>query len=151
LEQDAFGELKMLLGESQELSMQPLDIWGGDFSDPSYKDVCNNKTGHAEVVQVKYNSLKITYYKLLESFWRMHDPTQVGRQGQDIGNQYRSVIFYHTLEQKSIFEKSKRELENSGKVKNKISTAIIPATRFWRAEEYHQRYIEKSGKVGCHT
>ena len=134
---------------------------GGTLENPTYEDVCTNKTGHAEVVQVMYDSEKVSFHELLDAFWRMHDPTQVNAQGPDVGTQYRSVIFYHTDEQKQEAEKSKMELEASGKLKpptcfwqkmggeKPVATKIEPASTFWRAEEYHQRYEEKHGGGIC--
>lgn len=116
---------------------------GGLLEHPTYEDVCTGKTGHAEVVQVTYDPEKVPYQELLNTFWSIHDPIQVNRQGPDIGSQYRSVIFYHTPEQKKEAEKSKAGLDASGKLKKPVSTAIEPALVFWRAEEYHQRYAEK--------
>ena len=116
---------------------------GGSLENPTYEDVCTGTTGHAEVVQVTYDPDKVSYTELLDVFWRIHDPTQVNAQGPDVGTQYRSVIFYHTEEQKKEAEKSKAELDASGKLKKPVATAIEPASTFWRAEEYHQRYAEK--------
>ena len=116
---------------------------GGSLENPTYEDVCSGTTGHAEVTEVTYNPEKVSYEALLETFWRIHDPTQVDRQGPDVGSQYRSVIFYHTDEQHAAAEKSKTELDVSGKLKKPVATAIEPASVFWRAEEYHQRYSEK--------
>lgn len=123
---------------------------GGSLENPNYEDVCSGKSGHIEVVQLKYDFLKVSYDKLLKTFWKIHDPTSLDKQGADTGKQYRSVIFYHNLSQKSVAVKSKEKLEKSGKYKNRIVTEIIPATKFWRAEEYHQRYLEKQGMAACH-
>lgn len=120
---------------------------GGLLEHPTYEDVCTNTTGHVEVVQVTYDPEKVSYAELLKIFWRIHDPTQINQQGPDIGSQYRSVIFYHTEEQKREAEKSKAELDASGKLKKPVATAVEPALTFWRAEEYHQRYAEKHGGV----
>jgi len=123
---------------------------GGDFKDPGYEDVHTGKTGHAESVLVEFDPSKVTYEQLLEVFWRIHDPTQVNRQGPDFGNQYRSAIFYHTDEQKAKATASRDELQNSQRYKGKkIATQIVPAGEFWRAEEYHQRYLEKHGALSC--
>jgi peptide-methionine (S)-S-oxide reductase len=124
---------------------------GGHTKKPTYKDVCTDRTGHAEVVQVEYDPAKVTYKQLLEVFWANHDPTQRNRQGPDVGEQYRSVIFYHTPEQKASAEASKRKLEESGKYKRPLATRVDPAGEFWRAEEYHQRYLEKRGLAACGT
>jgi len=119
---------------------------GGRKEYPTYEEVCSGTTGHAEAVEVTYNPAKVTYEHLLSVFWSIHDPTQVNRQGPDIGTNYRSAIFYHTPAQKAAGEASKEELARSGKYgKRPIATEITPAPRFWRAEEYHQRYFEKHG------
>lgn len=115
---------------------------GGTLKNPTYKDVCTDKTGHIEVVQMTYDPSIISYEKLLEIFWSIHDPTQLDRQGPDIGTQYRSVIFYHTKEQKKIAEKSKQK--QSKIIKKEIVTEITPAKEFYPAEEYHQKYLEKN-------
>ena len=127
----------------------PVGFMGGTVKNPTYKQVCSKKTGHAEVAQVEYDPKVISYDQLLDAFWEMHDPTQLNRQGPDVGDQYRSVIFYHNEEQKKLAEKSKKKLEASGKYDNKIVTAIEPAQTFYKAEEYHQRYFEKTGKRVC--
>lgn len=118
---------------------------GGQTEDPNYKTVCSGKTGHAEAVEVTFDPRKISYEKLLDLFWDLHDPTQVNRQGPDIGTQYRSAIFYHTPEQKELATEAKEALERSGRFKKHIATEILPAGHFTRAEEYHQRYHEKNG------
>lgn len=124
---------------------------GGSMPNPTYEDVCTDATGHAETVEVTYNPEKISYEKLLDVFWENHDPTTPNRQGPDVGTQYRSVIFYHKDKQKIAAEKSKQLLQKSQKYKNrKIVTEIIQATEFYRAEEYHQQYLEKRGLSTCH-
>ncbi|MBD3232521.1 MAG: peptide-methionine (S)-S-oxide reductase MsrA [candidate division Zixibacteria bacterium] len=122
---------------------------GGDTENPTYQEVCTDKTGHAEAVEVTYNPDDVSYEKLLNLFWEMHDPTTLNRQGPDIGNQYRSVIFYHDDQQKELAEKSKKELDESGKYRNPVVTEIVPAETFYRAEEYHQQYYEKKGITSC--
>jgi peptide-methionine (S)-S-oxide reductase len=124
---------------------------GGTVRNPSYEQVCTGETGHAEVVQVTYDPAKVSYEQLLEVFWSIHNPTQLNRQGPDIGPNYRSVIFYHTPEQAKIARNSKEELSISGRFGfGKIVTIIQPAGEFYRAEEYHQRYFEKNrGHCGC--
>ena len=122
---------------------------GGEMDDPSYEDVCYKGTGHAEVVQLEFDPTVITYEKLLELFWMMHNPTQVNRQGPDVGDQYRSVIFTHSDQQAEKAEASKETLEDSGKYDDPIATIIEPAGTFWRAEEYHQKYDEKRGYSTC--
>jgi peptide-methionine (S)-S-oxide reductase len=118
---------------------------GGHTQNPTYQQVCSHNTGHAETVQVEYDPNKISYEQLLDIFWNMHTPTQLNRQGPDVGSQYRSIIFYHTPEQQQLAEKSKQELNASGKYNTPIVTEIVPASVFYPAEEYHQRYHEKHG------
>ena len=117
---------------------------------PTYKEVCTGNTGHAEVVHLRYDPSVVSYEKLLKSFWEMHDPTTMNRQGSDVGSQYRSVIFYYDGEQKKSAENSKEELEKSRKFMNPIVTEILPAPSFYKAEEYHQKYFEKTGRKVCH-
>jgi peptide-methionine (S)-S-oxide reductase len=123
---------------------------GGHMENPSYKDVCTDETGHAEVVQVTFDPAKVSYEKLLDTFWQMHDPTQVNRQGPDFGSQYRSAIFFHSPEQEAAAKKSKAALDAGGKFGRPIATEITAAGPFYRAEEYHQRYLEKRGATSCH-
>jgi len=123
---------------------------GGQRKNPTYKDVCSDMTGHAEVVQVEYDPNVISYDDLLNVFWENHDPTTFNRQGPDIGTQYRSVIFFHTPEQEAAARASKERLEKSGRFRRPIVTQIQPAAEFWRAEEYHQQYLEKRGLASCH-
>lgn len=123
---------------------------GGSLDNPSYKDVCTDRTGHAEVVQVTYDPAKVSYEKLLDAFFGMHDPTQVNRQGPDFGKQYRTVVFFHTPEQERAAQAAKDALGKSGRFSKPIATAVDPAQTFWRAEEYHQRYLEKNGLRQCH-
>lgn len=123
---------------------------GGHTENPTYKDVCTDETGHAEVVQVTFDPAKLSYEKLLDAFWEMHDPTQVNRQGPDFGSQYRTAIFFHSPEQKAAAEKSKAALQASGKYRKPIATEITAASTFYRAEDYHQRYLEKRGAASCH-
>ena len=123
---------------------------GGDVKDPSYEQVCYEDTHHVEVVQVTFDPNVVSYDELLDVFWANHDPTQVNRQGPDEGEQYRSVIFYHSEEQRKKAEASKKKLEKSGKFTKPIATRIEPAKEFYKAEEYHQDYLEKRGKNVCH-
>jgi peptide-methionine (S)-S-oxide reductase len=124
---------------------------GGQTQNPTYRDVCSDTTGHAEVVQVTFDPDKVSYQQLLDVFWKMHDPTQVNRQGPDFGTQYRTAIFFHSPEQEAIAKKSKQALDASGSFRRPIATEITPAGPFWPAEEYHQRYLEKRGATSCHT
>jgi len=123
---------------------------GGRTEHPTYKDVCTDRTGHAEVVQVTFDPSRLTYSQLLDVFWQIHDPTQVNRQGPDFGTQYRTAIFFHSPEQEKAARESKAALEKSGKFRRPIATEITPAGEFYRAEEYHQRYLEKRGAASCH-
>jgi peptide-methionine (S)-S-oxide reductase len=120
---------------------------GGTKENPTYEDVCSDETGHAEVVQVEFDPSQISYDDLLDVFWSNHNPTTLNRQGPDIGTQYRSVIFYHSPEQKTAAEKSKIDI--GSRLNRPIVTQIEPARNFWRAEEYHQRYLEKRGQSHC--
>jgi peptide-methionine (S)-S-oxide reductase len=121
---------------------------GGTSPFPTYEEVCSHTTGHAEAAEVTFDPTVITYDRLLEIFWKVHDPTQVNRQGPDVGTQYRSAIFFHTPEQESAARASlDREEQRLGK---KIATQVAPATTFWPAEAYHQRYFERHN-VACHV
>jgi peptide-methionine (S)-S-oxide reductase len=122
---------------------------GGNFSNQTYEDVCTDKTGHAEAIQLRFDPREVSYEELLDLFWSIHDPTTKNRQGPDIGSQYRSTIFYHTAEQENIAKKSKQDLDDS-KFQNKIVTEIVPATTFYPAENYHQKYYQKSGGGSCY-
>ena len=122
---------------------------GGHTINPTYHDVCTDTTGHAEVVQVFFDPDRTSFETLLDLFWTIHDPTQLDRQGPDFGRQYRSAIFYHDESQREIAETSKASLDQSGKYRRPIVTEIVPAAPFYRAEEYHQRYFEKTGRSSC--
>ena len=122
---------------------------GGSFKNPTYENVCSGKTGHAEAVQVTYDPNEVSYEQLLNVFWNNHDPTTLNRQGPDVGEQYRSVIFFHNKEQEKTAKESKVNLEKSGKFKNRIVTQIVPASEFYKAEEYHQQYLSKRGAKVC--
>lgn len=123
---------------------------GGSTDNPTYKDVCAGTTNHAEAVLVEYDSDKISFDELLNVFWEIHDPTQLNRQGPDVGTQYRSAIFCLNEEQKDRAEASKKEVGESGRFSKKIVTEIVPADLFWKAEEYHQKYLLKRGLFRCH-
>jgi len=123
---------------------------GGAKPNPTYKDVCTDRTGHAETVEVTYDPAQVGYEKLLEVFWANHDPTQVNRQGPDSGTQYRSVIFYATPEQAAAAQASKGKLVQSKRYRRPIATEIVAAPTFWKAEDYHQQYLEKRGLRRCH-
>ncbi len=123
---------------------------GGSMKDPTYKDVCTGKTGHAEVMQLEFDPAIVSYRQLLETFWSSHDPTTMNRQGPDLGSQYRSAVFFHTPEQEAAAIESKKELQSSGRFSDPIVTEITPASTFYRAEDYHQKYLEKRGVGSCH-
>lgn len=123
---------------------------GGQTSNPTYKEVCTDRTGHAEAVEVTYDPAKLAYEKLLEVFWENHDPTQLNRQGPDFGTQYRTAIFFTTPEQEIAARKSKEALEKSHRFSKPIATQIVPAVTFYEAEDYHQQYLEKKGLASCH-
>ena len=123
---------------------------GGVFKNPRYEDVCTGETGHAEVVQIEFDVKQVSYKDLLKIFWGCHDPTQLNRQGPDIGTQYRSIIFFHDSTQKDIAKTSLKTLESSGKHSKPIATQIVEACHFYPAEEYHQQYLAKRGLIKCH-
>ncbi|MBN1800871.1 MAG: peptide-methionine (S)-S-oxide reductase MsrA [Candidatus Lokiarchaeota archaeon] len=119
---------------------------GGDFPNPTYEDVCSDKTGHAEAVEITFDPTIVSYDELLDLFWNIHDPTTPNRQGPDVGSQYRTAIFYMNDEQKNMAVKSREKMEQSGKFRRPIVTEITKASEFWEAEEYHQQYILKKKK-----
>jgi len=123
---------------------------GGDLEHPTYKEVCTDRTGHAEVVDVTFDPSRVSFDTLLDTFFALHDPTQLNRQGPDWGSQYRSVIYTHSGEQMQQARAKIDELNAAGAYHKPIATKVEPATTFWRAEEYHQRYLEKRGMVHCH-
>jgi len=122
---------------------------GGSFDNPSYRDVCSSRTGHAEAVEVTFDPAIVSYEKLLDVFWENHNPTTLNRQGPDVGSQYRSAIFFHDAQQEAAARASKERLESSGKYSREIVTEIAPASHFWEAEDYHQQYFEKRGLSHC--
>jgi peptide-methionine (S)-S-oxide reductase len=122
---------------------------GGTKENPTYEDVCTDQTGHAEVVEVEFDPAQLNYDELLDVFWSSHNPTTLNRQGPDVGRQYRSVIFYHSPAQKAAAEVSKEKVDKSGRFQRPIVTQIEPAPTFWRAEDYHQRYLAKRGQAHC--
>ena len=123
---------------------------GGKLDNTTYKDVCTDRTGHAEVVEVKFDPAKVSYQRLLDLFFELHDPTQLNRQGPDWGAQYRSVIFFHSPEQEAVAKATIARLTEQKAFKKPIVTQVVPAENFWRAEEYHQKYLEKRGQASCH-
>lgn len=122
---------------------------GGTLANPTYEDVCSHTTGHAEVVQVEFDPAQVSYGRLLDAFWNLHDPTQLNRQGPDVGDQYRSAIFFHSPEQQAIATASKEAVQASGKFSRPIVTEITPASTFYAAEDYHQDYLKKRGAKSC--
>jgi peptide-methionine (S)-S-oxide reductase len=140
--EDAFMQVKGVV-------MTEVGFMGGRTSNPSYREVCSKTTGHAEVVHLLYDPKVVSYEWLLEVFWYIHDPTQVNRQGPDVGDQYRTAIFYHSEEQRNLAEASKAKLQASGKHSRPIATEITKASTFWKAEDYHQKYFQKHGISHC--
>jgi len=123
---------------------------GGALEKPSYKDVCTDSTGHAEVVELTFDPAKVSYERLLEAFFSLHDPTQLNRQGPDWGTQYRSAVFFHSPGQEATAKQVIERLTAERRFAKKIVTQVVPAQTFWRAEEYHQKYLAKRGAVSCH-
>ena len=142
-----FWGVQATFDKSEGVEKTTVGYIGGQTKNPTYEQVCTDKTGHAEAVEIIFDPEKITYEQLLETFWMAHDPAQKNRQGPDIGTQYRSAIFYHNEEQRQIAERSKEQKEKDLGVK--VQTEITPAAEFYPAEEYHQKYLEKQGHVGC--
>ena len=140
-----FWHVEDLLGKTKGITSTQVGYIGGNVKNPTYEQVCTDKTGHAEAVQVEYNPDEISFEELLDVFWNNHNPTTLNRQGPDIGIQYRSAIFYHDEQQKNIAQKSKQILDDSGKYGASIVTEIVPAPVFYKAEEYHQKYFKKCG------
>jgi peptide-methionine (S)-S-oxide reductase len=122
---------------------------GGWLENPSYEDVCTDKTGHAEAVQVEYDPSIVSYEELLSVFWGSHDPTTLNRQGPDVGTQYRSVVLFHNEHQEKAAKEVKEKIQNSGRFR-RIVTEIVPASTFWKAEDYHQKYFAKCGIIRMH-
>jgi peptide-methionine (S)-S-oxide reductase len=146
-----FWGVESAFREVKGVSDVAVGYMGGTLANPSYKDVCTDRTGHAEVVQVDFDPAQVSYEQLVRAFFEIHDPTTLNRQGPDRGTQYRSAIFFHDAEQEAAARKIMEELDRSGRFPRKIVTQIVPATEFWRGEEYHQRYFEKHGIPSCHT
>lgn len=120
---------------------------GGSFDSPTYEDVCTGRTGHAEVVEVEYDPSQVSYDELLAVFWDIHDPTTLNRQGPDVGSQYRSVLFFHIAEQEAAANKAKEKIQSSGRFTRDIVTEITPASQYYKAEDYHQQYLERRGLI----
>ena len=145
-----FWGIEALFRQVEGVTDAAVGYSGGTLENPTYKDVCSDRTGHAEVVQVTFDSARVSYEKLLDVFWQVHDPTQLNRQGPDHGRQYRSAIFFHSPAQEAAARASKAKLQASNLFSRPIVTEITQASTFWRAEEYHQRYLEKNGLPICH-
>jgi peptide-methionine (S)-S-oxide reductase len=141
--EDAFRQVKGVTSTT-------VGYTGGHTKNPTYKEVCADRTGHAEAVEVEFNPAEASYRELLAVYFQSHDPTQLNRQGPDYGKQYRSAIFYHDAEQEAAARDAKAALEKAGVFKRPIVTEITPASEFYRAEEYHQQYFEKQGIRACH-
>ena len=142
------GESRLLSPDSRR-DRHAVGYEGGNTDNPTYQDVCSHTTGHAEAVEVDYDPERVTYEELLKVFWENHDPTQFNRQGPDVGDQYRTVIFYHTAEQEAAAIASKAQLEQSGSFASPLSRRSSPPTTFYSAEDYHQQYLEKRGLSTC--
>ena len=140
-----FWHVEDLFRKTNGVKSTKVGYIGGNLPNPTYEEVCTDRTGHAEAVEVEYDPEQISYDELLDVFWNNHDPTSINRQGPDVGIQYRSSIFVHDESQKNAAEKSKEKLSSSGKYSKNIVTEIIPAPEFFKAEEYHQKYFEKHG------
>ncbi len=139
-----FWGVEKLFAEQEGVVSTRVGYLGGDLKNPSYEQVCSGRTGHAEVVEITFDPARTTFAELLQVFWSYHDPTTLNRQGNDIGTQYRSAIFYHSEEQRAIAERSKAVLEKARIFKDPIVTEIVPASDFYAAEEYHQKYLKKN-------
>jgi len=143
-----FWHVEELFSKVKGVTSTAVGYTGGHLDNPSYDDVCTDETGHAEAIEVEYDPTQISYDDLLKTFWENHNPTTLNQQGPDIGTQYRSAIFFHDSEQEKTAIQSKEKLQNSNQFSTKIVTQIVPAKKFYRAEEYHQRYFEKNN-VSC--
>jgi peptide-methionine (S)-S-oxide reductase len=156
MEKAAFGAgcfwgVEVAFGQLKGVTKTSVGYMGGKTQNPTYKEVCTDTTGHAEVVQVEYDPAVVSYDALLNLFWTCHDPTQLNRQGPDHGTQYRSAIFTYSEAQKAAAEKSKKALQDSGKHKKPVVTTIEAAPAYYIAEDYHQKYLEKRGMASCHV
>jgi peptide-methionine (S)-S-oxide reductase len=144
-----FWGVEQLFGQVPGVTATRVGYTGGTLESPRYEDVCSDTTGHAEAVEIEFDPSQVSYEKLLDLFFHLHDPTQVNRQGPDSGSQYRSAIFYHDAEQQAAARAAVQGYQ--GRFRKKIATQIVPAARFWPAEEYHQKYFDKRGVAGCHV
>jgi peptide-methionine (S)-S-oxide reductase len=145
-----FWGVQAAFDEVKGVTATTVGYTGGYKEKPTYEDVCSHTTGHAEAVLVEFDPAVVTFDQLLDKFWSMHDPTTLNRQGPDVGSQYRSAIFFHSPEQEAAAKASKEKLDKSGKLARPVVTEIVPAAKFWPAEEYHQKYFARHGGGGCH-
>ena len=145
-----FWGVEARFGQVPGVTATAVGYEGGKLDNPSYRDVCTDGTGHAEVVEVDYDPAKVSFEQLLDLFFELHDPTQMNRQGPDWGTQYRSVVFYHSPEQEAAAKQTIARLTVERRFSKPIVTQVVPAQTFWRAEDYHQKYLEKRGAVSCH-
>ena|SRR5438874_290845 len=145
-----FWGLEAAFRQIRGVKATAVGFMGGTVDKPTYEDVCYRDTGHAEVVQVEFDPELVSYAQMLDVFWQNHDPTTLNRQGPDVGEQYRSVVFYHAPEQQEAAIASKEQLERDGRYRRPIVTQIVPAMTFYKAEDYHQQYLEKRGLSTCH-
>ena len=146
-----FWGVELTFSKIEGVESTAVGYCGGKVPDPTYEIVCTGQSGHAEVVLVEFDPDKVSYDNLLEAFWSLHDPTTLNRQGPDIGTQYRSVIFFQDKDQAVVAKASRDKLQQSGRFKNDIVTEIVPTAQFYRAEEYHQKYLEARGLGNCHS
>lgn len=145
-----FWGVEARFGQTPGVMETAVGYEGGKLPNPTYKDVCSDRTGHAEVVELVFDPARVSYEALLEQFFELHDPTQLNRQGPDWGNQYRSAVFFHSPEQETAAKQVITKLEAEKRFRKPIVTEVVPAETFWRAEEYHQKYLEKRGAAACH-
>ncbi len=145
-----FWGVETRLGQIPGVLETAVGYEGGALPNPTYKDVCTDRTGHAEVVELTFDPARVSYRQILEQFFSLHDPTQLNRQGPAWGRQYRSVIFFHSPDQEQTARQTIAQFNATGQFPKPIVTEIVPADKFWRAEEYHQKYLEKRGAVSCH-
>lgn len=145
-----FWGVEAQFGQISGVTETAVGYEGGALEHPTYKDVCTDRTGHAEVVELTFDPQRVSYEELLAAFFSLHDPTQINRQGPDLGRQYRSVIFFHSPAQEAAAHAAIERLQKEGRFSKPIVTQVVPAETFWRAEDYHQKYLEKRGAVSCH-
>jgi peptide-methionine (S)-S-oxide reductase len=145
-----FWGVEVRFGQILGVTETAVGYEGGRLENPSYKDVCTDRTGHAEVVELTFDPAKVSFEHLVEEFFALHDPTQLNRQGPDWGTQYRSAIFFHSPEQEATAKRVIEKLTAGHRFSKPIVTQVVPAQTFWKAEEYHQKYLEKRGMASCH-